>query len=97
MQLVRAAWWGFTSDRSDDIEKLVAAGIPCHVLWAERDSILLRSDGQHFAHDLHATFTVVNRPPGYGRVDHDWMFDDPELFAAHLEELGLEVLSKSTA
>ena len=97
VQLVRAAWWGFTSDRSDDIEKLVAAGIPCHVLWAERDSILLRSDGQHFAHDLHATFTVVNRPPGYGRVDHDWMFDDPELFAAHLEELGLEVLSKSTA
>jgi pimeloyl-ACP methyl ester carboxylesterase len=97
IQLVRAAWWGFTSDRTDDIEKIVAAGIPCHVLWAERDSILLRSDGQHFAHDLHATFTVAKRPPGYGRIDHDWMFDDPELFAADLDELGLHVLSKSAA
>ena len=97
VQLVRAAWWGFTSDRSDDIEAIVAAGVPCHVLWAERDSILLRSDGRHFAQDLHATFTVVSRPPGYGRIDHDWMFDDPELFAAQLEELGLQVLSKSVA
>ena len=97
IQLMRAAWWGFTSDRTDDIKKIVAADIPCHVLWAERDSILLRSDGERFAHDLHATFDVVNRPPGYGRVDHDWMFDDPELFAANLEELGLHVLSKSAA
>jgi len=97
IQLMRAAWWGFTSDRTDDIKKIVAADIPCHVLWAERDSILLRSDGERFAHDLHATFDVVNRPPGYGRVDHDWMFDDPDLFAANLEELGLHVLSKSAA
>jgi len=95
MQLMRAAWWGFTSDRSDDIQKIVAADIPCHVLWAERDSILLRSDGEHFAHDLHASFTVAKRPPGYGRIDHDWMFDDPDLFAAHLEELDLRVLSNS--
>ena len=97
MQLVRAAWWGFTSDRSDDIETIVAKGIPCHVLWASRDSILLRSDGQDFARDLHATFTVANATPEYGHVDHDWMFDDPDLFAAHLEELGLQVLSKSAA
>ena len=97
VQLVRAAWWGFTSDRSEDIETIVAERIPCHVLWAERDSILLRSDGQAFARDLHATFTVAKRPPGYGRIDHDWMFDDPELFVAHLEELGLQVLSKSAA
>jgi pimeloyl-ACP methyl ester carboxylesterase len=94
-QLVRAAWWGFTSDRRSDIDKIVAAGIPCHVLWAERDSILLCSDGQQFARDLHATFTVAKRLPGYGRIDHDWMFDDPELFESHLEELGLEVLSHS--
>ena len=97
LQLVHAAWWGFTSDRSEDIGTIVEADIPCHVLWAERDSILMRSDGEHFAHDLHATFNVVNRPPGYGRVDHDWMFDDPELFAGHLEDLGLRVLSKSAA
>ena len=94
---MRAAWWGFTSDRTDDIEAIVAAGIPCHVLWAARDSILLRSDGQAFARDLHATFTVAKAPPGYGHIDHDWMFDDPELFAEHLEQLGLRVLSRSAA
>jgi pimeloyl-ACP methyl ester carboxylesterase len=97
VQLVRAAWWGFTSDRTSDIAAIVAAGIPCHVLWAERDTILRRTDGQAFARDLHASFTVVNRPPGYGHVDHDWMFDDPELFVAHLDALGLQVLSRSAA
>ena len=95
IQLIRAAWWGFTSDRTPDIGRIVQAGIPCHVLWAERDSILLRADGEHFAHDLHATFNVVNRPPGYGHIDHDWMFDDPDLFESHLEELNLQVLSRS--
>ena len=93
VQLVQAAWWGFRSDRKDDIDAIVVAGIPCHVLWAERDTLLLRSDGQAFARDLHATFTVADRPPGYGHIDHDWMFDDPELFAAHLEDLGLVALS----
>jgi pimeloyl-ACP methyl ester carboxylesterase len=95
VQLVRAAWWGFTSDRSEDIKRIVAESIPCHVLWAERDSILLQSDGKHFARNLHATFTVASPTPGYGRVDHDWMFDDPELFESHLEELDLKVLSRS--
>ena len=95
LQLVHAAWWGFTSDRSQDIDDIVRAGIPCHVMWADRDSILLQSDGEHFARDLHATFSTVKRPPGYGRIDHDWMFDDPELFEAHLEELNLQVLSSS--
>ena len=96
-QLVRAAWWGFTSDRTADIDAIVAAGIPCHVLWAERDSILLRSDGEDFARDLHATFTAAKRPPGYGHIDHDWMFDDPQLFVSHLEDLGLQALSRSAA
>jgi pimeloyl-ACP methyl ester carboxylesterase len=95
IQLVRAAWWGFTSDRSEDIKTIVSCGIPCHVLWAERDSILLKSDGKDFARDLKATFTVAAPTPGYGRIDHDWMFDDPELFESHLEELDLEVLSHS--
>ena len=87
-QLAAAAMWGFLSDREPDIEAVVAAGIPCHVLWANRDTLLARSDGQEFARRLHATFTVAVDPP----VDHDWMFDDPELFAAHLRLLNLEVL-----
>src|SRR5581483_4487652 len=51
IQLVRAAWWGFTSDGSEDIEATVPAGIPCHVMWAARDSILLQADGRDFARD----------------------------------------------
>ena len=46
-----------------------------------------------FADRLHADFTVARRPPGYGPIDHDWMFDDPVLFADHLRELGLQALS----
>jgi pimeloyl-ACP methyl ester carboxylesterase len=95
-QLVAAGLWGFTSHREPEIEAVVRAGIPCHVLWAERDTLLARADGQEFARRLHATFTVADRPYGSGRVDHDWMFDDPELFAEHLERLGLRVLSGTT-
>jgi pimeloyl-ACP methyl ester carboxylesterase len=88
-QLVEAAAWGFLSDRHRDIDAIVAAGIPSHVLWASRDSLLTRADGQQFAQELGATFTVAS---GAG-VDHDWMFDDPEMFAAHMDGLGLWVLS----
>lgn len=87
-QLVSAAMWGFLSDREPDIDAVAGAGIPCHVLWANRDTLLARQDGQAFARRLHASFTVAMDPT----VDHDWMFDDPELFAAHLRRLGLEVL-----
>jgi pimeloyl-ACP methyl ester carboxylesterase len=97
LQLVSAALWGFASDRDADIEAVARAGIPCHVLWAERDTLLLRSDGREFARRLGATFTVADRPPGYGRIDHDWMFDDAELFMAHLERLGLAALSGAGA
>jgi pimeloyl-ACP methyl ester carboxylesterase len=95
VQLVEAALWGFASDREPDIDAVVRTGIPCHVLWASRDTLLLRSDGREFARRLHATFTVAEPPPGYGPIDHDWMFDDPELFVAHLERLGLAALSGS--
>ena len=93
VQLAAAGWWGFRSDRSKAIETIIAEGIPCHVLWANRDSILSRDDGRDFAAALHADFTVVRAPEGYGPVDHDWMFDDPELFVEHLEALDLEVLA----
>lgn len=89
LQLAAAALWGFASDREPDIERIVAAGIPCHVLWANRDTLLARADGEEFARRLHATFTVAADPV----VDHDWMFDDPELFADHMLRLGLQVLS----
>lgn len=93
VQLGAAGLWAFFSNRAPEIEAVVAAGIPCHVLWAERDTILSRADGVEFARRLRASFTVVARPPGYGPVDHDWMFDDPELFASHLDVLGLQALA----
>jgi pimeloyl-ACP methyl ester carboxylesterase len=88
-QMLAAALWGFASDREPYIQEVAEAGIPCHVLWASRDSLLARSDGEEFARQLNATFTVAS---GRG-IDHDWMFDDPELFAQHLYRLHLKVLS----
>jgi len=89
-QLAAAALWGFASDREPDIESVVDAAVPCHVLWANHDTLLARGDGEEFARRLHATFTVASGK----RVDHDWMFDDPELFAQHLARLGLQALSE---
>ena len=92
-QLVDAAWWGFTSGRSRDIHLIAEAGLPAYVLWANRDSLLNRRDGQEFARELHASFTVVDAP---GYVDHDWMYRHPRLFVDHLERLGLSVLKGSS-
>ena len=91
-QLVDAALWGFTSGRDAPSEAVARAGLPAHVLWANRDSVLSRDDGRRFARELNASFTVAtsaDRRP----VDHDWMFQDPELFFRHLEELKLNALA----
>jgi pimeloyl-ACP methyl ester carboxylesterase len=94
LQLASAALWAFRMDRQEEIDDCVRFRIPCHVLWAERDSILSRKDGREFAQRLHATFTVAERPSGYGPIDHDWMFDDPDLFVQHLDRLGLRALAE---
>ena len=62
------------------------------MLWANRDSILSRTDGQRFAIELGATFTIASAPDGRA-IDHDWMFQQPELFVDHLKVLGLKALS----
>jgi pimeloyl-ACP methyl ester carboxylesterase len=93
VQLASSALWAFSSRRGDECDAIAKTGVPCHVLWAEQDTILNRRDGMEFARRLNATFTVAERPPGYGPIDHDWMFDDPELFVTHLEKLGLHSLS----
>ena len=94
-QLVGAAWWGFTSGRVTDAEDVAGAGLPAHVLWANRDSILDSSDGRRFAHDLHASFTIASAPNGR-KMDHDWMFQDFDVFFDHLLDLGLKALSASS-
>jgi pimeloyl-ACP methyl ester carboxylesterase len=91
-QLVAAGWWGFTSNRDGEGEACAKAGLVSHVLWANRDSILSRRDGEKFADQLNASFTVASPPDGRP-IDHDWMFQDPELFFSHLEELKLEALA----
>ena len=88
-QLVDAAWWGFTSGRFGDIYLIAEAGLPTHVLWANRDSLFSRADGEEFARELHASFTVVGAP---GHVDHDWTYRHPQLFVDHLDRLDLSVL-----
>ena len=91
-QLVDAAWWGFTSDRDGTSDVCAQAGIRSHVLWANRDSILARRDGEQFARELGASFTVASAPDGRP-IDHDWMFQEPELFMSHLEGLKLDALA----
>lgn len=93
VQLASAAWWAFSDDREAEIERVAKDKFPCHVLWAERDTILSRRDGRDFARRVRADFTVAQRPVGYGPIDHDWMFDDPELFVQHLDQLGLHALT----
>ena len=91
-QLMDAAWWGFTSGREADSREVARAGLPAHVLWANRDSILSRSDGMRFAEELDATFTVASGPDQRA-FDHDWMFQQPDVFFDHLVELKLTALS----
>jgi pimeloyl-ACP methyl ester carboxylesterase len=88
-QLAEAGWWAFRRDGDDDMERVAAAGHPTHVLWANRDSLLSRTDGARFADDLHASFTVV-QPTIV--VDHDWMYRHPELFVSYLDRLNLVAL-----
>ena len=89
VEMVEAALWGFVSERYSEIETIRRLHIPCHVMWASRDSLLARSSGQEFAGHLGATFTVAAE----AGIDHDWMFDDPDLFAGQLEGLGLKAFA----
>jgi pimeloyl-ACP methyl ester carboxylesterase len=95
--LARAGWWGFRSDRRQQVAVVREAGIPAHVLWADRDSLLTREDGRAFATDLGADFRIVHGRDGPGRrsppVDHDWMYRHPGLLVDELDRLGLEALA----
>jgi pimeloyl-ACP methyl ester carboxylesterase len=91
-QLIDAAWWGFTSGRDGTSEVCAQADLLSHVLWANRDSILSRGDGERFARGLGASFTVASAPDGRP-IDHDWMFQEPDLFVSHLEGLKLDALA----
>jgi pimeloyl-ACP methyl ester carboxylesterase len=94
VQVAQAAWWGFTSGRTHAAQEIAALGIPAHVLWANRDSLLSRQDGLAFARELHASFTVA-KSAGSKPVDHDWIYRHPRLFVEHLDRLDLVALRSS--
>lgn len=91
LQLTAAALWAFVSDRHRDIARMAASGTRSHVLWASHDTLLSQSDGREFAAELGATFTVASG----SRVEHDWIFEQPQLFVAHLEQLPLALFGRS--
>ena len=93
--IAQAAWWGFTNGRTAESAQIVEDGIPAHVVWANRDSILRRDDGRAFAAELGASFDVVREPSG-GPIDHDWMYRHPALFVDNLEALHLKAWNAGT-
>lgn len=87
--LARAGWYGFVRDESAATSLVANADIACHVLWAERDTLLQQDVGRAFAEQLDASFTVVSDPAGPGPVDHDWVYRHPHLVLRALEDCGV--------
>ena len=86
VQLVEAGWFGFTSGRVTDADNVPKLGLRAHVLWANRDSLLRRSDGEQFARDMQASFSVVDVD---APVDHDWLYRHPQMFIHQLRRIDL--------
>ncbi len=84
-----AALHGFFHDTTHWIRAVRDTDIPCHVLWAERDTLLPREHGRAFAEQLDASFTIVTDPFGEGPVDHDWVWRHPQLLEDHLDRIGV--------
>jgi pimeloyl-ACP methyl ester carboxylesterase len=89
VQLASAAVDGYLSRRGSDISVLRQTGLPCHVLWAADDAILSREDGEEFAHELKASFTVAEQPRSSDPLTHDWIIDQPDVFEVYIDKLGL--------
>jgi pimeloyl-ACP methyl ester carboxylesterase len=88
VRLSQAAWWGFVSDRREQIAQVARSRVQPHVLWAERDSLLSRDDGERFAKDLGTELVVVHGERA-GPIDHDWLYRHPGLALDHLVRLGI--------
>lgn len=83
-----AAWWAYVSSRDEQTEKVAASGVACCVLWAERDTLLPRAEGEAFARRLGASFDLVVGD-GHNPVDHDSMYRQPRRFVRALESAGV--------
>jgi pimeloyl-ACP methyl ester carboxylesterase len=89
-ELAQAAWHGFVGDHRPLVAAVARSGIPSHVLWAQRDTLLRQDEGRAFASELGASFDVISPHRGGKTVDHNWMYRCPQLFADRVERLGLE-------
>lgn len=87
--MARAAWWGFTSDRNGRAALIARRHTPCHVIWAERDTLLPRREGVEFARELGGEFHLLCSRDGRGPIDHDAMFRHPVQFVDMLVEIGV--------
>jgi pimeloyl-ACP methyl ester carboxylesterase len=96
-RVARAAWWAFVTDRQDRVSVIARRGTPSHVIWAERDTLLPRSEGESFARSLGAPFHLLCSDGPTGPVDHDAMFRHPGLFARKLRDIGVLGSSRSAA
>ncbi len=96
-RLAEAAWWAFRSEKTEEIRTVRRAGIDCYVLWAERDTLLSRRDGERFARYLNAPFVIAADGREYGTTDHDWVFQHPALFDEVVEGLGLSAFTAGAA
>lgn len=81
--LGRAGWWGYRRDLTREVEVLAGSDLPRAVVWARDDTLLSAADGAALAERLGADFTLVGDPDR--RIDHDWPYRRPELFARTME------------
>lgn len=82
--LARAARWVMSNGHEATLDKLAAAGIPCAIVWAEKDSLLPADLGARAAETLGCEFHLVCADEdwnGPAPPDHDWPFRHPEHFA----------------
>ena len=87
LHLAEAGWRGFVGNLRSQIDEVASSGIPSHVLWAQRDTLLRQQDGRAFASELGATFEVLVPRPDGKTVDHNWPYRCPKLFADYMERL----------
>jgi pimeloyl-ACP methyl ester carboxylesterase len=85
-ELASAAWWGFRCDLVEAAQAVAASTVPRSVLWAEDDALLPAWLGRRTAELLGSDFHLVPSTEGR-RVNHDWPYRHPRLFADHVRAL----------
>jgi pimeloyl-ACP methyl ester carboxylesterase len=83
--LVATALWGWSCDLAEAAATVREAGMPRSVLWAEDDTLLPLPIGEDLAGALDTPLRVVSGRSPDERVEHDWVYRHPTLFARQLD------------